>query len=101
MIETKYYALGFLIYIIYMIYTFNVYSKKQEMTKVLILFTIYFYYTILAAYIINLVDSNATFFEKVVQIGIYIIAGGLILFYHYENNIKINDNKMVNFKSKN
>lgn len=101
MIETKYYALGFLIYVIYMIYTFNVYSKKEGLTKVLILATIYFYYTLLAAYIIYIVDKSASLFEQIVQVGIYMIAGGLILYYHYENNIKVKDDERVNYKSKN
>lgn len=101
MIEIKYYGFGFLVYLIYMLYTFNIYSKKEEITKGFILVIIYFYYTILASYIINLVDSNATLFEKIVQIGIYMIAAGLVLIYYYQKNIKINDNKMINFKSKN
>lgn len=102
MIETKYYAIGFIVYLVYMIFTFNIYSKKREMSNFFILFAIFFYYTLLAGYIINLVDNSAEFYEKLVQIGIYAIGGALFLYLHYESNIKIKDDeKAINYKSKN
>lgn len=84
MINTLYYAIGFLIYVWYSTYTFDVYSKKEGFTKFFIFIMIYFYYTFLAGYIINFVDYNALLIEKVVQISIYAIIGGIIIYTHYK-----------------
>jgi len=88
MIDTMPYAIGFLIYVGFCLVTFNVYSQKKELTKIFVLIFIYLYYTALAGYLISVVDYNASFFEKFMQIFFYAMACGLFLWYHYENSIK-------------
>jgi len=88
MIDTVPFALGFLFYAWYSIFTFNVYSKKEGVTKAYILFLIYLYYTILAGYVISFVDSSASFMERFIQIGIYVIIGAIVMYYHYQSTIK-------------
>ena len=88
MINTVPFALGFLFYAWYSILTFDIYSKKEGITKVYILFLIYLYYTILAGYVISFVDSYANFMEKFIQIGIYSIIGAIVMYLHYDSSIK-------------
>ena len=71
--------------------TFDVYSKKKEVTSMTVLYMIYLYYTILAGYVINLVDSDATSASRFIQIVIYAIAGGLLLTHHYKYVIAMKD----------
>lgn len=91
MIDSIYFGIGFLIYVSFTVLTFKVYSKKQEVTKLLVLWMIYFYYSILAAYVINLVTPDEVFFEKMVQIAIYWIVCGVYVSYYYDSNIKEED----------
>ena len=95
MIDTIQFALGFLFYAWYSILTFDIYSKKKELTKAYVLFLIYIYYTILAGYVISLVDNQASFMEKFVQIGIFIIIGGLVMYVHYQSTIKESDKEYL------
>jgi hypothetical protein len=69
--------------------TFKVYSRKKETTKKYMLFFIYVYYTILAGYVIQLVDYSIVrqnFLEVAIQIIIFASAGGLYM-VHYYNSI--------------
>jgi len=96
MIGTLYYAIGFIIYFAFCYVTFVVYSKKKEMSKMFILIFIYIYYTLLAGYVINLVDVNGNLFERLVQIAIYAIACGLMMMHYYSTVIKKEDDEMSN-----
>lgn len=100
MIPTLYYAIGFIFYIGYTMITFSIYSKKKEVTKVLYLFLIYFFYSVLAAYVINFVDINGNNFEKTIETLVYIVAGAVILYHQYESNIKISDDEQIDFNNK-
>ena len=91
MIETVPYTIGFIIYVGFCIITFDAYSKKNEMTKILILIFIYAFYTLLAAYVMSFVDFNASFFEKFIEIIVYAIAAGIYLYFHYKNIIEKSD----------
>ncbi|MCA9497051.1 MAG: hypothetical protein KC589_08965 [Nanoarchaeota archaeon] len=88
MITPLYFGIGFLIYVTFTVTTFKVYSQKQEVTKILVLWMIYFYYSILAAYVINLVTIGEPFFEKIVQIAVYWIVCGVYVSYYYDSEIK-------------
>ncbi len=88
MISTIPFVIGFIIYVLYSIFTFDMYSKKEGRTSPFILILIYIYYSILASYIISFVDSNSSFFEKGIQIVIYIVCGGFFMFSHYIVSIK-------------
>jgi hypothetical protein len=90
MIPTLYYAIGFIVYIIFNIITFKTYSKKKEMTKKFVLYMIFLFYSLLAGYVISFVEKNAgaTFLEISVQTVILILAGGLFLNFFYFDVIK-------------
>lgn len=84
MIDGLYFGLGFIIYMIFNILTFKAYSKKDGVTHKFILYLIFVYYSILSAYLINLVDFNGeNRFEVVLEIIIYILAGFLFLRFHF------------------
>jgi hypothetical protein len=88
------YTLGFVIYLFFCIITFKTYSKKEEMTKKYILFFIYIFYTILAGYVIQLVDYNFlknNIAEVIMEIAILAFGGGLYLFHYYNTIIKPKD----------
>ena len=77
------YALGFTIYMLFNVLSFEFYSRKKEDPNMMIFYMIYLYYTILAGYIINTVDGTGTFWERFIQTLIYALAGGIVLFHHY------------------
>jgi putative flippase GtrA len=80
----------FLAYALFCIFTFETYSKRQELTKISFLIAIYIYYSILAAYVLNLVLIELSLFEKIVQISMNFLICGLILTYYYNAKIKGN-----------
>ncbi len=90
MIPTLYYAIGFIIYIIFNIITFKTYSKKDGITKKFILYIIFLFYSLLAGYVISFVENNsgALFSEIMVQTIVLIFAGGLFLNFFYFDVIK-------------
>ena len=92
MIETTPYAIGFIIYVVFNLITFDVYSKGKEYVNHLVLYMIYIYYTLLAGYVINLVDSVAGEEPMYIflQVLAYAIAGGVFMVYHYKYEISKN-----------
>ena len=91
MIDTIYFAIGFIVYIGFGIITFDVYAKKKELTKIFMLIFIYLFYTVLALYLINLVDRYADFIERLIQMAIYAVAGAIFLYSHYKTVIEKSD----------
>ncbi len=91
MIETIPFAIGFIVYVLFCLFTFEIYSKSEGMTHAPILFFIYSYYSILAWYVINLVESDENFVITLVQIMVYLISCGMILLFYYKNQIKPHD----------
>jgi len=89
-----FYFIGFCIYLGFCILTFEVYSKKKEMTKIFSLIFIYIYYSILAVYVINLININEIFMEKLVDILIFIISAGFLLSRYYKKHIKFEDDEL-------
>jgi glycerol-3-phosphate acyltransferase PlsY len=85
MIEPTYYGIGFIIYVFYILITFDIFSKKEGNKNIFIYILIYFYISLLAGYVINFVDKTSGFFEKFVQMGIYFVIGGIIVFQHFNN----------------
>ena len=86
MIPTFYYFIGFLVYTGFNIITFNTFSKiEDEMKKKGGLVLIYFYYSLLAAYIMGIVDIEASGIEILFQTLVYIIAEGFFLWFNYKN----------------
>lgn len=86
MIDTIPYAVGFVIYILFNIITFDVYSKGKTYVNHMVLYMIYIYYTLLAGYVINLVEkgTGTEMWITFLQVIIYAIAGGLFMTFHYK-----------------
>ena len=92
MIPTLYYGLGFVVYVFFNIISFKTYSKKEGITKKFVLYMIFLYYSLLSAYVINLVDyvgNNSL--EVMFQTLVFILAGGLFLNFFYIDIIKEKD----------
>ncbi len=90
------FAVGFVIYVLFCLVTFNIYSKTKGMTMGPVLFFIYFYYSFLAWYVIDLVSgSDASFFIVGIQTLIYLIPCGLLLLNFYKTTIKPQDESMI------
>lgn len=94
MIPTLYFAIGFVVYVAFIVATFKSYSLKREMTKGFYLVIFYVFYTFLAWYVINLVDGESGQFAVLVQTGIYALLGGMFSYQYYNDNIKSIDDKM-------
>ena len=90
MIDTIFYGIGFLIYTAFCVITFEVYSKKREVTNPMVLGLIYLYYTILVGYLLSIVEMES-WFVFFVEFFIYAVACGLISFYYYNSSIKKKD----------
>jgi hypothetical protein len=92
MIDTTPYAVGFIIYIMFNLITFDVYSKGKEYVNHIVLYMIYVYYTLLAGYVINLVDryNGEEPLFIFLQVLAYAIAGGVFMVYHYKYEISKN-----------
>jgi hypothetical protein len=90
MIDTLAYAIGFIIYAAFCYSTITIYSKKQGFTPFFSLVMIYIYYSILASYLIYVVDHNSStgIFGVIVQSLIYWVACGILMYHHYNNVIK-------------
>lgn len=92
MIPTIYYALGFIVYVFFNIVTFKTYSKKEGITKKFVLYMIFLYYSLLAAYVINVVDfGGSNGLEVMLQTLVFVLAGGLFLNFFYIDIIKEKD----------
>lgn len=90
------FAIGFVVYVIFCLITFNTYSKNRGMTQAPILFFIYFYYSFLAWYVISLVEGeDGTFFVVGIQTLFYIIPCGLLMMNFYKSKIKTEDDSMI------
>lgn len=90
MIDTLYFGIGFVIYLGFLLATFKTISYRSfsKMINQAILFFIYVFYTILAGYVIRLVDytgNNGA--EIMVQVLIYMVAGGFSVYMFYNNYI--------------
>ena len=86
------YAIGFIIYVIFCLLTFEMYSRNKTMTKQPVLIFFYLYYSILAWYVIGIVDESTL--EQIVQTVIYMIPGGFIVLYYYNTSIKPKDERL-------
>ncbi len=93
MIPTLAYGIGFIVYMTFCLVTIDIYSRKDGMTPSLIVALIYLYYSFLAMYMINLVESG-DFIEVIIQCAIYVVAGGVIVLHYYKANIKTRDDEM-------
>lgn len=85
MIDTVPFAIGFVVYVVFCLVTFDVYSKREDVNKIFAFLMIYAYYTLLAGYVISFVDSNASFFEVFMEITFYAVTCGLFLYSHYKS----------------
>ncbi|MDA3856336.1 MAG: hypothetical protein PF569_08820 [Candidatus Woesearchaeota archaeon] len=92
MIDGLYFGLGFVVYMIFNILTFKTYSKKEGITHKFALYLIFVYYSILAAYLINTVDSTGeNMFEIILQIIIYVLAGFMFIRFYFMDVITENE----------
>lgn len=96
MIEITLYGFVFLIYCGFTLVTFDMYSRKQEVTNPLVLVMIYVYYSILGGYLVSVMEVNNDFFILLIEISIYVIACGLLSFYYYGTTIKPRDDENHN-----
>ncbi len=88
------YLVGFIIYIFFCVLTFEVYSKKKEMTKSFILIFIFIYYSMLANYVIFFILFDKFLIKKIIIFLVYIFLGAFFLSSYYEKHIKIEDEKL-------
>lgn len=88
MIDILPYGIGFVFYVSAIMFSFRFYLRKTREANSLenpfAMYFIYLYYTILAGYVINFVDSNEIFSVKFIQVAIYAIAAGGFLHVHYK-----------------
>ncbi len=68
--------------------TFDVYSKKKEKTSPFVLSFIYFYYTLLVFYVLNLLNQGV---ELAFQFGIFALLGAFVCSFYYNSSIKAAD----------
>jgi len=86
MLNTYYYLIGFLIYTLFCMITFKVYSRtKDETEKKIGLIVVYVCYSLLAIYVINFSDRGASGFEIILQSLIYVITEGFFLWFYYND----------------
>ena len=97
MIGTMHFAIGFIIFIGFNMLTFRTYSKKPGITKKFILLTIFSFYSLLALYVINFVETynGSPLIEIIIQSLIFLVAGTIFLYFVYSDIIK-SDNLDVN-----
>lgn len=93
MIDIFYYTLGFVLYQAFCIVTFDIYSRKEGETSPFILVFIYIFYSILVGSVISFVESGESFFEILVQILIYVLASGFVLYFYYKKVLTIEKEK--------
>ena len=92
MIEPIPFAGGFLIYVMFCLVTFDIYSKNKGMLQAPILFFIYFYYSFLVWYVINLIENGDNSFMLVlIEFLAYLIPCGIIMWNYYIKKIKPQD----------
>ena len=85
MINSLYFGAGFVVYVLATMLTINVYNKRTTKNpSVFPMYFIFLYYTLLAAYVINVVGSEETFFVRLAQMAIYAIAAGIFFYTHYK-----------------
>ena len=89
MIEISFYGAVFLIYCAFTIITFDMYSRKMEVTNPLVLVMIFVYYSILAGYVVSVLETSSDFFVLIIEMLIYFIACGLISFYYYSGGLPL------------
>lgn len=99
MIPTIYFGIGFIIYISYTIFTFETYLKKEDVNKFLVIIMIFSYYSLLAGYLIFLVDDGS-FMEKIIQTLIYIVIGAIFLYINYKDKINLHDNSQISYQDR-
>ncbi len=89
MIDTMHFAIGFIIFIGFNMLTFRTYSKKPGITKKFILLAIFSFYSLLAIYVINFVETynESPLLEIIIQSLIFLVAASYFslfcLFRHY------------------
>ena len=59
----------------------------------MVLFMIYVYYSILAGYVVSVMESSSDVIILFIEIAIYVIGCGLISFYYYGTAIKPRDDE--------
>ncbi len=91
MIPIVFYTIGFVFYCAFCLVTFDVYSKKREHTNPLILSMIFVYYSILAAYIVSIMETSTDVFVLSIEILIYVLGSGFLCFYYYNTAIRPKD----------
>jgi len=95
MISVIPFTIGFLIYVMFCLVTFEIYSKNKGMTQAPILFFIYFYYSFLVWYVINLVEiGENSFILILVEFLIYLVPCGIIMWNYYIKRIKAEDESL-------
>lgn len=94
MISLFTYTIGFLIYSLFCIITFNTFFKiEDEIKKKAGLLIIYIFYSLLIAYVIDFFDVSSNSTQKIFQILVYITAEGFFLWFYYKDILIPNTEK--------
>lgn len=93
MIDTIHFTSGFIVYIAFCIATYENYSKKDGVTNPLMITAFYFFYSMLAAYVINMIEYDEKYFVVMIEIIAFISVGAVISFFYYTLVIAKEDEK--------
>ncbi len=88
MIPTLFFGIGFLLYCLVILITIDIYSRNYEYPNTKAIALIYIYYSLLAVYVLNLVDPTGRLSEIFVQSMIYLVASAIVTLYYFDNVIK-------------
>lgn len=80
-------AVLFVIYMIFLIITVEVYRQKGQIDNLFLIPSIYLFYTILIAYVIGFMDVDGNIFEKAVQTLIFAFTAGIVMLINYRDKI--------------
>lgn len=95
MIDSLLFIVGFVVYLVMAIVTFDAYSRKEGMTNKYVLFLIYIYYTVLAGYVISFVDKKAAPGDVLYEIIVYAVLGGILFAFYYREVIRKRDIELL------
>ena len=86
MIPVTSYVVGFLIYVLFSVITYEAYSRREYPPLGIMLGGFYVYYTFLAGYTIWIMSEM--WFNAIIQVVIYAIPAAFVCYFYYLLRIK-------------
>ena len=87
MIPTIPFAIGFLVYILFCTVTSHVISRRRGKMNSLYVLFIYIYYSILAVYLLWIVEEEAPMMVFLIEAGVYLLGAGMVQLIYYHQQI--------------